>query len=218
MCAKPPYAERHVRWCERNGNESRSENFRFPTYSISGNSIYIFIASNSDDVKSEESRRMDVASSIDLQIRFILPYQPMCWSMMAACILHSGLCRMDKPICRRSSSRCPASAMMIAVFTPRWAEAASNSITRGVLFQHRRMVEITMLRLAEVSLNSFALHLGGIFSNQSDDIRVNFLPFRHKQINVECTSLRMVAAVRPNLRGGANGLLWSGVFQICGFR
>ena len=26
--AKPPYAERHVRWCERNGN------FRFPTYSI----------------------------------------------------------------------------------------------------------------------------------------------------------------------------------------
>ena len=31
---KPPYAERHVRWCEREGNESRSENFRFPTYSI----------------------------------------------------------------------------------------------------------------------------------------------------------------------------------------
>ena len=31
---KPPYAERHVRWCERKGNESRSENFRFPTYSI----------------------------------------------------------------------------------------------------------------------------------------------------------------------------------------
>ena len=34
LSAKPPYAERHVRWCERKGNESRSENFRFPTYSI----------------------------------------------------------------------------------------------------------------------------------------------------------------------------------------
>ena len=31
---KPAYAERHVRWYERERNESRSENFRFPTYSI----------------------------------------------------------------------------------------------------------------------------------------------------------------------------------------
>ena len=27
---KPPYAERHVRWCEREENESRLENIRFP--------------------------------------------------------------------------------------------------------------------------------------------------------------------------------------------
>ena len=30
LSAKPPYAERHVRWCEREGNESRSEKLSFP--------------------------------------------------------------------------------------------------------------------------------------------------------------------------------------------
>ena len=30
----PPYAERHLRWCESNENEIRSEKFCFPTYSI----------------------------------------------------------------------------------------------------------------------------------------------------------------------------------------
>ena len=35
ISTKPPYAERHVRWCGRKENESRSENLlRFPTYPI----------------------------------------------------------------------------------------------------------------------------------------------------------------------------------------
>ena len=31
---EPPYAERHVRWCERSGNESRKKTTSFSSYSI----------------------------------------------------------------------------------------------------------------------------------------------------------------------------------------
>ena len=60
--------------------------------------------------------------------------QPMRWSIMAACILHSGRWRIVKSICRRDSSLCPCSATMMVMFTPRWAEAASKSNTRGWRF------------------------------------------------------------------------------------
>lgn len=59
--------------------------------------IYSLMASNNEDAKSGDARRMEVASSIDLPMRLILPYQPMCWSMMLVCILHSGRWRMEKP-------------------------------------------------------------------------------------------------------------------------
>ena len=33
-CKEPPYAERHVRWCERSENESRKKTTSFSSYSI----------------------------------------------------------------------------------------------------------------------------------------------------------------------------------------
>ena len=43
---KPPYAERHVRWCERSENESRRKTTSFSSYSIVTNLFQNFLYNN----------------------------------------------------------------------------------------------------------------------------------------------------------------------------
>ena len=38
---EPPYAEPHVRWCERSENESRKETTSFSSYSICGGLYFV---------------------------------------------------------------------------------------------------------------------------------------------------------------------------------
>ena len=40
---EPPYAERHVRWCERSENENRKKTISFSSYSISHYLLFCLI-------------------------------------------------------------------------------------------------------------------------------------------------------------------------------
>lgn len=82
-------------------------------------------------------------------MRLTLPYQPIRWSMTAHCILLSGRWMMLKPIAWSSASLYPVSEMTIVILIPRNIVAANRSMIRGVRFQRRRVVDITMLCLAD---------------------------------------------------------------------